>query len=486
MLSFGLNTAPQVFTGLRHTATGYLHRLGISVIPYFDDWLVRHPDGQILARCQSQLLGTLELVGFILNEKKSELDLVQDIQFLSVQLRLDLGRDFLSESKAREVIARACELSSQRVLSYQRAAQFYGHTQLGLRSYPSGSFTPETVTTTFSLFRPDKPIYTTSSIRPASPCQPTSAVAGPIFSNIRYPHPTFPGGFHDFYRCLYAGWGAHMGDSQISGRWTRSDRQLHINCLELKAVVAALRHWVSVLWGHQVLIAMDNTKVVSYINKQGGTHSLTLLHLVVDLFMWLQAQDIALRARHIPGCLNVIADHLSRPNQPISTEWSLRPEILNRIFQFWGTLLVDMFVTVHNTLLLQFISPIPEPLALAVDALSQDWQGRSMYTFPPFPLLNKVIQKLRATQEAEVILVAPWWPSQLWFPHMLRLCVDHPLFFPYRRDLLSQQGQRFISDGKSYHLHSWRLSCSITKQQDFQTRPLGLPQHLRRPSTNRM
>ena len=115
------------------------------------------------------------------------------------------------------------------------------------------------------------------------------------------------------------GWGAHMEDSQISGTWTRLDRQLHINCLELKVVVLALRHWVSVLRGHQVLIHMDNTTVVSYINKQGGTHSLALLRLVVDLFMWLQAQDIVLRASHIPGCLNVIADRLSRPNQPILT-----------------------------------------------------------------------------------------------------------------------------------------------------------------------
>ena len=30
-----------------------------------------------------------------------------------------------------------------------------------------------------------------------------------------------------------------MGDSQISGTWTRTDRRLHINCLELKVVVSA-------------------------------------------------------------------------------------------------------------------------------------------------------------------------------------------------------------------------------------------------------
>ena len=61
-----------------------------------------------------------------------------------------------------------------------------------------------------------------------------------------------------------------------------------------------------------------------------------------------------------------------------------------------------------------------------------------------------------------MILIAPWWPSQPWFPHLLRLSVDHPRFFQYRRDLLSQQG--YISSGKSYHLHTWRLSCSTTKQ----------------------
>ena len=120
-----------------------------------------------------------------------------------------------------------------------------------------------------------------------------------------------------------------------------------------------------------------------------------------------------LGARHIPGCLNVIADSLSWLNQPITTKWSLHPEIVTQIFGTWGTPTVDMFATVHNIHLPQFMSPISEPGALAIDALSQDWQGRSMFMFPPFPLLSKVIQKLRTTQEGEVILIAPWWPSQL-------------------------------------------------------------------------
>ena len=95
------------------------------------------------------------------------------------------------------------------------------------------------------------------------------------------------------------GCGTHMGDSQISGTWICSNCKLHINCLELRSA----------------LIAVDDTTVVSYI-KQGGTYPLNPVTLVVDLFLWLQTQHIAIRARHISGCLNVLADRLSRPNQP--------------------------------------------------------------------------------------------------------------------------------------------------------------------------
>ena len=54
------------------------------------------------------------------------------------------------------------------------------------------------------------------------------------------------------------GWGAHMGDSHISGDWTHTECKLNINCLELEAVNSALHHWVTVLQGHQVMIVTDN------------------------------------------------------------------------------------------------------------------------------------------------------------------------------------------------------------------------------------
>ena len=51
-----------------------------------------------------------------------------------------------------------------------------------------------------------------------------------------------------------------------------------------------------------------------------------------------------------------------------------------------------------------------------------------------------------------------------------------PSLLSYRLDLLTQQG--YVLSGKSYHLHTWRHSCSTTKQQDFQKRSLDSPQLL--------
>ena len=76
-----------------------------------------------------------------------------------------------------------------------------------------------------------------------------------------------------------------------------------------------------------VLVATDNTTVVAYINKEGGMKSGSLCALLWRILSWCTRQQVTLRARHIPGRLNVIADKLSRLGQTIQTEWSLHPEV---------------------------------------------------------------------------------------------------------------------------------------------------------------
>ena len=123
------------------------------------------------------------------------------------------------------------------------------------------------------------------------------------------------------------GWGAHLGDFTASGTWSVPESHLHVNFLELKAVLLALKRFQHLVQGKVVLVATDNTTIVAYINKDGGTRSGLLCALLWRLLCWCNLRQVVLKARHIPGCLNVIADKLSRQGQIIQTEWSLHPDL---------------------------------------------------------------------------------------------------------------------------------------------------------------
>ena len=115
------------------------------------------------------------------------------------------------------------------------------------------------------------------------------------------------------------GWGAHLDQSSTKGLWSDREKRLHINVLEFKAVSLVLRSFKDQCQNQTVLVSMDNSRVVAYINKQGGTHSAEMCALLWKIMTWCHHCHITLKARHIPGCLNVMAD-LSRSKQVQSTE----------------------------------------------------------------------------------------------------------------------------------------------------------------------
>ena len=67
----------------------------------------------------------------------------------------------------------------------------------------------------------------------------------------------------------------------------------------------------------------------------------SLCALLWRLLCWYNLRQVVLKARHIPGHLNVIADKLSRQGQIIQTEWSLHQEVFNLLVQTWHRPQVD-------------------------------------------------------------------------------------------------------------------------------------------------
>ena len=215
------------------------------------------------------------------------------------------------------------------------------------------------------------------------------------------------------------GWGAHLDDHTARGTWSLPESKLHINHLELKAVFLALKEFGTLVCNKTVLIATDNTTVVAYINKEGGMKSGSLCALLWRILSWCTRQQVTLRARHIPGRLNVIADKLSRLGQTIQTEWSLHPAVFQAVCSRWHQPQVDLFATRFNNKLPQFVSPVPDPQAWAVDALSLSWEDLDPYAFPPAAILGKVVEKLQDYPCNRIILIGPtclgfgtWWQCQ--------------------------------------------------------------------------
>ena len=111
--------------------------------------------------------------------------------------------------------------------------------------------------------------------------------------------------------------------------------------------------------------------------------SSSLCALLWRLLCWCNLRHVVLRARHIPGRLDAIADKLSRQGQIIQTEWSLHQEDFDLLCQTWHRPQVDMFATRYNYKLVQYVSPVPDPNAWAEDALTVSWENLDMYAFPP-------------------------------------------------------------------------------------------------------
>ncbi|KAI2647963.1 enzymatic polyprotein [Labeo rohita] len=84
------------------------------------------------------------------------------------------------------------------------------------------------------------------------------------------------------------GWGAICNGQTASGSWSGPRLQWHINCLELLAVLLALRRFLPTLRDKHVLIRTDNVLTVAYINRQGGLHSRRMSQLAHHLLLWSQ------------------------------------------------------------------------------------------------------------------------------------------------------------------------------------------------------
>ena len=220
--------------------------------------------------------------------------------------------------------------------------------------------------------------------------------------------------------------------------------------------------------GYHVTAMCDNSTVVAFVNKQGGTVSRALCLLASRLLRWTESFDVHLDARYLPGESNVMADLLSRRGQVVGTEWSLHPQVARSLLRVWGNPSIDLFATCLNAKLPLYCSLVPDPQAVFEDAFRQPWDDLDLYAFPPFALVGRVIALVQESSQVAMTLVAPLWPEKEWFADLLLLLTQPPLALPCWDKLLRQPHCSLFHQGvHALNLHAWRLSSVTTESRAF-------------------
>ena len=191
-----------------------------------------------------------------------------------------------------------------------------------------------------------------------------------------------------------SGWGAYLLDRVVSRVWSEQEKSLHINLLEMRALFLALQSFQELVAGRHVTAMCDNSTVVAYINKQGGTVSRSLCSLASQHLRWTESLNVHLDARYLPGQSNVLADLLSRRDQVIGTEWCVHPQVARDLLRHWGSPSIDLFATSLHVKLPLYCSLVPDPQAVFKDAFRHHWANLDLYAFPPFPLVGRAVARV--------------------------------------------------------------------------------------------
>ena len=106
--------------------------------------------------------------------------------------------------------------------------------------------------------------------------------------------------------------------------------------------------------------------------------------------------------------------------------------------------------------------------------------GRShlkCYAFPTFSLLPKVLMKI-PVYKALVLLIAPLWTTQSWYPLLLKLPVDKPILLPRKDNLLFQPHSKTLYPMKDHLvLATWKFSRNPLETKAFLMKQPALLHH---------
>lgn len=433
VLPFGLCTAPFVFTKLLKPVLKYLRSSGLISVNYLDDFI---SIGQSYTECAYNIettMNVLQSLGFIINREKSVITPNTECKFLGFIFNSEDMTLCLPQEKKQRIIDKTVELLRTKKCTIRYFAKFIGILTSSCPAVRYGWMYTKVFEREKFLALGNSDNYNRKMV-----------IAESVREDLRWwqlniKNSCCPIRGNDYHLEIYSdastsGWGVACGDQSSHGNWTEPELTMHINILELKAAFYGLKIFASKLQCCDILLRIDNKTAICYINRMGGVQHTQLNDLARTIWQWCELRNIYVFASYIKSSDNVVADYESRKIN-VDTEWELAEYAFTEITDKLGVPTFDLFASSQNYKCRRYASWKLDPYSEIVDAFTFNWKNLSFYAFPPFSIISKVLQKIIKDQ-AEGILVVPYWRSQPWYPLWTKLIVSDTIFFSPNKYLL--------------------------------------------------
>lgn len=548
-MPFGVSSAPATFTRLMRSVVRWLRARAIRISIYLDDMLIAASSAVECAAHTRQAIGLLQRLGFVINSTKSVLIPTQSIRHLGVLFDTRRWRLTLPFDKTKAIVKdarRVLRLHEAGRLTVRQVAGLAGKLAAATAPIPQARFRLRSIQrlVAFGLRlyghrRAWSPAATVSLSRTALRDVTWAATATAVRRANGAPlRPPQPQAIITTDASL-SGWGAtlvvvdeahqHRKPILASGRWSAAwAATASSNLREATAVTRAFASFRRRLARvTSILVRSDNTTTVAALNKFGSrARSIGLaLEPVLRLVM---RRRISLRALHVPGVTNVLADRLSRLadfGPPVSastasalttsptltsiraadrqstsssisshpttgpsttptaapsvgaafratspqTDFELAASAISSIETRFGAFTIDLFASDTNRKV-SSLAPLAQRSSATVsmaNAFACHWGALGQCLIvPPINLISRVVSKV-VDDRASAILVVPLWPSAIWFSAAASLARG-ALILP--RDSLLLPPQLLASASQSPRPRAGHRDRSIVTQQPWLSR----------------
>jgi hypothetical protein len=439
-MPFGAKHAPLIFTKVMKIVLKYIRmKWQLRCVGYMDDLLFLHQNQALLRKYTKEVAQYMQWIGWVLSTEKCEMEPKQQIVFLGWKwdfVNMELSMKVERRKEMRKLMKVWLERCRGLVIVKVRdLAALLGKVNFLRAQFPRIAL--YTVALNRAKVRGVKREGWNGKVRM------TFAERSELCVMARWIDRNQPRKFQRetpqatlVTDASMKGWGAilrvkeqqwfYHGDFRnYQNRLTSSNQR------ETMAVRMALEECMEVLEEEEIkrlCIESDNTTTVSNIVKVRAARS--MVETVRVIFLMAAKWGLELSAKHLPGVHNEGADALSRLEG--AGDYELKAEIFR-----WGLsqllregekvedlVEIDLFASAKNTKLPAFITPNSPEEGEESDAFSIRWEGKRVYAHPPILMIAKALRKIEI-EKVEAVVVTPSWPSQPWWPQLVRMEKKH-------------------------------------------------------------